>query len=246
MNRREARQLVEAILELPRAGELQIAIAGVDRLGTRFNDCAISQNVLRKQATLTLSARLEQKKTAVTINRLDDFERIKKTIDDLFQTCRHMPDDEELMPAPGIFIEGSERARSSKTERLEAENLGERVAEACREGANAGIDLAGLLSVGKLYDAYADSNGGFAFERHHRIDYHVTASGGDGSGWAEVQGIELSRDEIMQATSRAIAKCRAAQNPAVFEPRPVTVVLEPQAVAAECNRRKSRVCGIGV
>ena len=31
MNRREAQNLVEAILELPRAGELQIAIEGVNR-----------------------------------------------------------------------------------------------------------------------------------------------------------------------------------------------------------------------
>ena len=36
MNRQKAHNLVESILELPRAGELQIAIEGVNRLGTRF------------------------------------------------------------------------------------------------------------------------------------------------------------------------------------------------------------------
>ena len=34
----------------------------------------------------------------------------------------------------------------------------------------------------------------------------------------------------MAATKRAIEKCVKAQNPEVFEPRPVTVILEPQAV----------------
>jgi len=230
VNRREAQDLVASILDMPRAGELQVAIDATNRLGTRFNDCAISQNALKQQVTLTLSARLGQKKTAVTINRLDDPELIRKSIASVFEICRHMPDDEELMPAPGLTIESPEHAFSAESENIEIETIGDRVAGACREGAAANIDLAGLLSLDKLYSVYADSNGGFAFERHHRIDYHVTASGTKGSGWAEIQGIELARDEVMRATRRAIEKCRAAQDPSVFEPRPVTVVLEPQAV----------------
>ncbi len=230
MKRQQAEELAAAILDLPRAGELQIAIHGGERLGTRFNGCAISQNVLRQQATLSLAARLERKKTTFTINRLDDFELIRKTIDRAFETCRHMPDDEELMPAPGIVIETPEHARSAAAESLEIETLGDWVAAACGDGAAAGIDLAGLLSLGRYYSAYADSNGGFAFERHHRLDYHVTATGANGSGWAEVQGTGASRDDIQRATLRAIDKCRMAQDPAVFQPRPVTVVLEPQAV----------------
>ena len=230
MTRDEAQNLAAAILELPCAGELQLGIHGGERLGTRFNGCAISQNVLRQQVTLSLSARLEQKKTTLTINRLDDFELIRNTIERAFETCRHMPDDEELMPAPGIVVDAAEHARSAAAEDLEIETLGEWVAAACGKGAAAGIDLAGLLSLGKYYSAYADSNGGFAFERHHRLDYHVTATGDDGSGWAEVQGTAASREEILRATLRAIDKCRMAQDPAVFRPRPVTVVLEPQAV----------------
>ena len=230
MNRREAQDLVASILEMPRAGELQVVIDATNRLGTRFNDCAISQNALRQQVTLTLSARLGQKKTAVTINRVDDPELIRQSIASVFETCRHMPDDEELMPAPGLIIDSPEHAFSADSENIDIETLGDWVAGACREGAAADIDLAGLLSLGKLYSIYADSSGGFAFERHHRIDYHVTASGGNGSGWAEIQGIELSRDDLMRATRRAIDKCRSAQDPAVFEPRPVSVVLEPQAV----------------
>ena len=62
MNRQQAQDLIAAILEIPHEGELQVLLNGVERLGTRFNDCAISQNVLKQQATLTLSARLEQKK----------------------------------------------------------------------------------------------------------------------------------------------------------------------------------------
>ena len=61
MNRRQAQDFIASILETPHQGELQVALDGVYRLGTRFNDCAVSQNVLKMQTTLTLTARLEQK-----------------------------------------------------------------------------------------------------------------------------------------------------------------------------------------
>ncbi len=113
MNRRQAQDLIESILEIPRAGELQVLLNGVHRLGTRFNDCAVSQNVLRQQTTLTLSARLEQKKTSLSINALDDQELIKRSIEQVFATCRHMPDDEEVMPAPGEVLQSHEYAYST-------------------------------------------------------------------------------------------------------------------------------------
>lgn len=230
MNRQQAQERIGAILELPRDGELQVVINGVERLGTRFNDNAISQNALKQQQTLTLSARLGQKKSSLTINQLDDRDLIARSIDRLFETCRHLPDDEEVLPAPGEVIDAGESAYSDSAAGLEIETVGAWVAAACRHGAAAKIDLAGLLALAKSWTAYGDSNGGFAFERHHRVDYHVTASGSSGSGWAEHQGIDINAGEVDAATRRAIEKCQAAQNPAVFEPRPCTVILEPQAV----------------
>jgi predicted Zn-dependent protease len=141
-----------------------------------------------------------------------------------------MPDDEEVMPALGQVLETREFAFNADSEAMEIETMGEWAAAACHQGAAAGIDLAGLLSLGKKFCAYGDSAGGFAYERYHRSDYHVTATGNSGSGWAENQGVSIKRDDVMQATTRAIDKCVKAQNPEVFEPRPTTVILEPQAV----------------
>jgi predicted Zn-dependent protease len=87
-----------------------------------------------------------------------------------------------------------------------------------------------LLSIAKEFTAYGDSAGGFAYERSHNCDYHVTASGSQGSGWAEHKGVSLHEDEVLAATRRAIEKCSKAQHPLVFQPRPTTVILEPQAV----------------
>ena len=230
MNRQQAQDLIESILEIPREGELQVLLNGVHRLGTRFNDCAISQNVLRQQTTLTLSARLEQKKTSLSINTLDDQALIKRSIEQAFAFCRHMPDDEEVMPAPGEVLESHEYAYSTESEAIEIETVGAWAAEACRAGSAADIDLAGLLAHGKTFSAYGDSAGGFAYEGSHRSDYHVTATGNNGSGWAEHQGVTIGQDNVMTATRSAIEKCARAQHPEVFEPRPVTVILEPQAV----------------
>ena len=230
MNRQQAHDLVSGILEIPHEGELIIAIRGGDNLATRFNDCAISQNVSRQQTTLTLTARLEQKKTSVTINSLSDWGIIKRTVEQVFANCRHMPDDEEVMPASGLALDVKEQAYREESEALDVESLGEWAASACHEGASAAIDLAGLLSIKKQFHVYADSAGGFAYERYHRSDFHVTATGENGSGWAENQGVSINRDDVMRATKNAIDKCIKAQNPRVYEPRPTTVILEPQAV----------------
>jgi predicted Zn-dependent protease len=231
MNREQCEKLTADILAIPHPpGELQVTLHGVERLGTRFNDCAISQNTLQRQHMLTLGARLGQKQTSLSINRIDDRERIRQSVEQVFANCRHMPDDEESMPAPGNRLDSREHAYSAETEALDIDGMGRWVGAACREGAAAGIDLAGLLSVKKEFAAYADSTGGFACERSQLCDYHVTASGRNGSGWAEHQGVKVSEDEVMAATRRAIDKCQKAQDPQVFEPRPVTVILEPQAV----------------
>jgi predicted Zn-dependent protease len=230
MNQQQAQDLVADILDIPHEGELQVGIHGADNLATRFNDCAISQNVSRLQTTLTLTARLEQKKTSLTINTLDDKETIKRAIKQVFASCRHMPDDEEVMPAMGQELNTKEHAYCEESAALETESLGEWAAAACREGANAGVDLAGLLSIKKQFHVYADSVGGFAYERYHRSDFHVTATGENGSGWAENQGVGISQDDVMHATKSAIDKCIKAQNPKVYKPKPTTVILEPQAV----------------
>jgi len=230
MKREQCENLIAGILAIPHAGELQVTLHGSERLGTRFNDCAISQNTLKRQHTLTLCARLGQKQTSLSINRLDDRERIRRSVEQVFANCEHMPDDEELLPAPGNRLESREHAYSEETEALDIDSVGRRVGDACHAGAAAGIDLAGLLCVKKEFAAYADSAGGFAYERSHLCDYHVTASGADGSGWAEHKGVSLTEGAVMRATRRAIDKCRGAQHPKVFEPRPATVILEPQAV----------------
>ena len=230
MNRNEAQDLIARILEIPREGELKIQLNQTNRLGTRFNDCAISQNVLRQQTTLTLVGRLGQKQTSVTINTPDDQDLVRQNIDSLFDTCRHMPDDEEIMPAVGEVIETDEHAYNDATAATEIEDIGAWTSAACEAGAAANIDLAGLLTLSKMSTAYGDSAGGFAHERHHRIDYHVTATGEQGSGWAEHQGVAIDADQVMSATRRAIDKCIGAQNPKPFEPGPTTVILEPQAV----------------
>lgn len=230
MNRQQAQDFIGRTLEIPHQGELQIVVNGVHRLGTRFNDCAVSQNVLKQQMTLSLTARLGQKKSSVSINTLDDEDMLKRRIEQVFATCKHMPDDEEVMPAMGKVLETKEYAFSAESEAMEIETIGEWAAAACQQGAAAGIDLAGLLSLGKRFCAYGDSAGGFAYERYHRSDYHVTASGNNGSGWAEDQGVSVKQGDVMLATKRAIDKCVKAQDPEVFEPRPCTVILEPQAV----------------
>ncbi len=230
MNRAQAQDFIGRILAMPHQGELQVVVNGVHRLGTRFNDCSVSQNVLKQQMTLSLTARLGQKKSSVTINTLNDDNCIKHAIEQVFTTCQHMPDDEEVMPALGQVLETKEHAFNPQSEAMEIEAMGEWTAAACRQGAAAGIDLAGLLSLGKRFCAYGDSAGGFAYERYHRSDYHVTATGNNGSGWAEDQGVSINQDDVMLATQRAIDKCVKAQDPEVFEPRPTTVILEPQAV----------------
>lgn len=230
MNREQAEILLSQILQMPHDGELQVTLHGIDRLGTRFNDCAISQNVLKQQRTLTLCARLEQKQTSLSINRIDDMELIRRSIERLFDNCAHMPDDEELLPAPGQRLDTPEHAFSAQTGQIDIDTVGNWVGAACREGAAAKIDLAGLLSVAKSHFTYADSAGGFAHERSHHCDFHVTASGASGSGWAEHKGISVNADDVLGATRRALRKCVAAQNAAVYQPRPSTVILEPQAV----------------
>ena len=230
MNRQQAQDFIADVLATSHPGELQVALSGTYKLGTRFNDCAVSQNILKQQTTLTLTARLEQKKASITLNSLDDNASIESAIKQVFATCRHMPDDEEVMPAMGEVLASKEYAYSAAAESLEIETIGAWAASACKEGAAAGIDLAGLLSLGKNFYGYGDSAGGFAFERYHRTDYHVTATGNNGSGWAEDQGVTIQEDDVATATRRAIDKCLLAQNPAVYEPRPCTVILEPQAV----------------
>ena len=147
MNRDEVQSLISRILEIPHGGELQVAVNGERRLATRFNDCAVSQNALKMQKTLTLTGRLDKKKASLTINTLNDNTVIERAVKQVFETCKHMPDDDEVMPAMGQVLENNEYAFNEESDAMEIETIGEWAAAACEEGAAAKIDLAGLLSL---------------------------------------------------------------------------------------------------
>lgn len=225
-----ARELLTRVIALREEGELSLLLCAERSLGTRFNACAISQNILKFNATLRITARVGLRRASLTVNALSDDDVLRRAVRQAHHLALRNPEDEEVMEEPGEVFSGPEGAFSDSAEALEIPQIGAFVAEACALGSAAGVDLAGLVMVTKGLRAYADSRGGMAAERYHRTDTHITASGKKGSGWAEHQDHTLTRDHVVDCARRAIEKGLAAQNPVVLQPRPMTAVLEPQAV----------------
>jgi predicted Zn-dependent protease len=232
LTREQAQILVERVVKLSKAEEIQVNVGGGYTTNVRFADNRISTAGAITNAQLTVQSAFGPKHAAVSTNDLSD-ESLERAVRQSEALAKLAPDDPESMPAlpPQQYQEArnffESTANLDPAGRADAARL---AIEPCKAAGD--LKAAGFLNAGIGAGAIGNNKGLFAYSRSTSSNYTLTVrtTDGTGSGWAGADHPDWSQLDVKGVAQRAIEKARLSRNPSAIEPGRYTVVLEPQAV----------------
>ncbi|KAA3599292.1 MAG: TldD/PmbA family protein [Calditrichaeota bacterium] len=222
--------LSEKIIKLSPANETEVSYAGSENSLTRFSNNIITQNVIKKDESISILLVKEGKTSRVRIHEFDD-ESINKAFKNGMEIMSLSKEHDKFLPLPeaqkyqeirNCFFEDT--ANFSPIERAEQISFAVKEAEAKK------LSMAGIYTSGETRSAMANSNGLIAFDKRTNAQVSLTAQSETSYGWAEDGNRDVAKIDIEKATQTAIEKCLTSQNPTEIEPGKYDVVLEAPCV----------------
>lgn len=221
--------LLERALACSSADEVEAAFSETREGATRFANNAITQNVSRRTASITVRSIIRGRVGAASGTDLTP-EGIAEIVARSEALARVSEPDPELLPLPGPQ---SYAAGTHWDPTVAAATPGVRsdgVREATRLAAADGLKSAGSFTTSTLGAATANSSG-LRFEQQiTQCQFVMTAMSDDSSGWSQNVGVTLAEADPNACARRAIDKALLSREPQTIPPGNYTLVLEPAAV----------------
>lgn len=232
LTRAEAQALVERVVRLSRADEVQVNVGGGYQTNVRFADNRISTAGAVATANIAVQSAFGPKHAVVQTNDFTD-EGLERAVRQAEALARLAPDDPESMPALGPQTYDTVDNYFESTAALTPEARAQ-AARTALDPARAAGDLkaAGFITAGIGVSALGNNKGLFAYQAATNSNYTLTVrtTDGTGSGWAGADHPDWSQIDFKAVSDRAMQKARLSRNPVAIEPGRYTVILEPQAV----------------
>ena len=232
MTRAEAKALADRVLALCKdADQARVNITSIWSGNTRFADASITTSGGIDDVSIVVTITIGRRRASATTNVLEDAS-LKRTVDLAAQLARLSPDDPELMPELGPQTHATVNAYIEDTANLTPVARAGAVRRTIDAVGGGQIFSAGFLDARALTLAVATSNGLFAFHRSTDAELSLTARtpDGTGSGWASAGARDWGKVDPAALGRIAARKAVASRNPQPIDAKPMTAVLEPQAV----------------
>jgi predicted Zn-dependent protease len=233
LDQTEGQKLVEQVLSLSRADEVQVDLQAVETTHLRFARNTPSTSGRHSDHTLTVRSTFGKKSASATINQLD-LASLKLVTERSAELARLAPDNPEYMPelGPQSF------AKVSAHDPEVSEHAGARMVEGsahCIEQARAiGLSAAGFCEAVTRASWLGNRRGLLAQHRSTDVTFSETVrtQGSGGSGWASSVGNRLAQIDYARCSDAAIAKARSSVDPKPLAPGKYVTILEPACVAS--------------
>ena len=231
LTERDARALLDRVLALKRADEMEVSLRGGRAAYTRFGVNTASFSGDSENLSLIVVARFGQKSGVATTNTLDDagLERVVRRAEEI---ARLRPDDPEQIPLLGRQQYGAvSGAFDPATYQAEANARARGIAATIDPARRRNLVAAGLFDTVGGFQAIANSRGNFGYQTNTMTSFTTTVrtADGTGSGWGSAMSHRLSDINAASIGARAIQKAELSRNPTALEPGNYTVILEPNA-----------------
>jgi predicted Zn-dependent protease len=232
LSRAEAEGLVERVVRLSKADEIEVNFTSSRGGNTRFAANQMSTAGVVADTSVVVQSSFGRKSAVVTTNDLSS-ESLERVVRQSEALARLAPDNPEAMPRlaaqtyqpVNAFFEST--AQVGPAERAKAALTALEVAR--RSG---DLQAAGFLVTNTTASGLGNNKGLFAYHPSTSVNYTLTVrtADGTGSGWAAADDRDWGKIDFAAVSARALDKARASRNPVAVEPGRYTVILEPQAV----------------
>ena len=232
LSRDQAQALVERVIKMSTADEVQVNVGGGYSANVRFADNRISTAGGVSGANVSVQSAFGAKHAVTSTNDFSD-DGLERAVRQSEALARLAPDDPEAMPQLGPQQYADVNTYFESTAQLGPDgraNAARLAIDPCRAAGD--LKAAGFLVTGIGAGAVANNKGLFAYQASTSSNYTLTVrtADGTGSGWAGADHPDWSQLDVKGVAQRAIEKARSSRAPVAIEPGRYTVVLEPQAV----------------
>lgn len=232
LTRAEAQALIERVVKLSQADEIQVNVGGGMQTNVRFADNRMSTAGSVSNFVVTIQSAFGKRSAAVQMNDTSDA-ALEAAVRQSEALAKLAPENPESMPPLGAQQFQEVPAYFERTANLSAADRAAAARVAIEAAKKAGdLQAAGYIQVGAGANALGNKRGLFAYHRATSANYTLTVrtADGTGSGWAGADHPDWSKIDPAQVAETAIRKAQLSRNPAAVEPGRYTVILEPQAV----------------
>lgn len=232
LSRDQAQALVERVIKMSTADEVQVNVGGGYSANVRFADNRISTAGGVSGANVSVQSAFGAKHAVTSTNDFSD-DGLERAVRQSEALARLAPDDPEAMPQLGPQQYAEVNTYFESTAQLGPDgraNAARLAIDPCRAAGD--LKAAGFLVTGIGAGAVGNNKGLFAYQASTSSNYTLTVrtADGTGSGWAGADHPDWSQLDVKGVAQRAIEKARSSRAPVAIEPGRYTVVLEPQAV----------------
>jgi predicted Zn-dependent protease len=232
--RDEVKTITDKVLNMAKADAVEVQFSGGERSATRYANSTITANLVEHDRQVAISVYYGQKSATTTAHQFDDAS-LKSAIEQAQELAKRRPDNPELMPLvkPPQDYTPVDAALPSAVEFGPAERarMVKQSVDVCEKK---GVLGAGYIPKLHWTDAYANSEGLFAYYRYAEASFILTCRTPDqtGSGWAGTTGLkDISKIDAAAITEAAADKALKSRKPKALEPGNYTVILEPRPAA---------------
>ncbi|CCH10686.1 TldD/PmbA family protein [Stenotrophomonas maltophilia] len=228
----QAKAILDKVIALSKADECTAVLAGAISGNIRFALNNVSTSGIVDNTELAVTVAFGKRVGTASINEFDDaaLERVVRRAEDL---ARLAPENPEFMPAIGKQSYRASPTFSESTAAIDPAFRAKVAADSIAPCRGHGLIAAGFLEDGQGFQATANSNGNFAYQRTTNFDYTCTVrtEDGRGSGWVGRNLKDAADFKADQDIRIAMRKATESAEAKALEPGKYTVILEPAAAA---------------
>jgi predicted Zn-dependent protease len=233
-SRENVKAVTDKVLNMAKADAVEVSFAGGERSATRYANSTITANLVEHDQSVFITVYYGLKSATTSTHQFDD-QSLKSAIEQAQELAKRRPDNPELMPLvkpPQDYVP-VDAALASAVDFGPAERA-RMVAQSVAICEKKGVLGSGYIPKLHWTDAYANSEGLFAYYRYAEASFILTCrtADGTGSGWAGTTGLkDVSKIDAAGITEVAAEKALKSRKPRALEPGNYTVILEPRPAA---------------
>jgi predicted Zn-dependent protease len=232
--REQVKAITDQVLNMAKADAVEVRFSGGERSATRYANSTITANLVEHDQEVQITVFYGQKAASASTHQFDD-ESLKSAIEQAQELAKRRPDNPELMPPvkpPQDYlpVDGALPA-AVEFGPAERARLVKQSVDVCEKK---GVLGAGYIPKLHWTDAFANSEGLFAYYRYAEASFILTCRtpDGTGSGWAGTTGLkDVTKIDATALSEVAADKALKSRKPRAIEPGNYTVILEPRPAA---------------
>ena len=241
LNKEEAQSLLKKVLTYSKADECEVSLNGSEGGNIRYARNAISTAGDVSEMSLAVTSYFGKRSGTATINEFDDAS-LQKVVLRAEELAQLAPENPEYMPLLGPSTFKESITYNAATAGMTPDSRADAVAKSINVSKEANLQAAGYIENSTGFNAVANSQGLYAYNKDTDVIFSVTTrnEAGTGSGYAARGYNDVSKLDTYTATKIAAQKANGSAAAKAIEPGKYTVILEPVAAVYMLENMFSR------